>query len=190
MKKSLGAHTLLHPVPVYLVGTYDLEGRPNIMTVSWGGIVCSRPPCAAVSLTKRRHSFEGMEHNKEFTISVPSVDQAKAADFAGLFSGRDVDKFAKAGLTPVRSEHVNAPYVDECPLVLECRLLRTIELGLHTQFIGEILDVKADESVLAPDGMPDIEKLRPFIYAIGTKTYHAIGDPIGKAFEMGKELGE
>lgn len=187
MKKSLGAHTLLHPVPVYLVGTYGLNGRPNVMTVSWGGIVCSRPPCAAVSLTQRRHSFEGLMHHKEFTISVPSVKMAGAVDFAGLISGKDIDKFERTGLTAVHAEHVNAPYVDECPLVLECRLVRTLDLGLHTQFVGEILDVKADEDVLTEDGLPDIARLRPFVYAIGTKTYHAIGESIGHAFDLGKQ---
>ena len=96
-------------------------------------------------------------------MSVPSAAHAKEADYFGIASGRDVDKFAVAGLTAVQGEFVDAPYVGEFPLVLECKLLHTIEIGLHTQFIGEIMDVKADESVLGPDGLPDMDKVQPFV---------------------------
>ena len=92
------------------------------------------------------------------TLSLPSEDYVKQADYFGMVSGRDEDKFSKAKLTPVRGELVDAPFVNEFPLALECRLLQSVEIGLHTEFIGEILDVKADESCLGSDGFPDIEK--------------------------------
>jgi flavin reductase (DIM6/NTAB) family NADH-FMN oxidoreductase RutF len=188
MKKSLGADTLIYPTPTWVVGTYDKDGKANVMTVAWGGICCSQPPCVAVSLRKATYSYGSIIERKAFTVSVPSVAHAKEADYFGIASGRNVDKFAATGLTAVRSELVDAPYVEEFPLVLECKLLHTIEIGLHTQFIGQILDVKADENVLGTDGMPDIDKVRPFVFAPKKHLYYEIGVEIGKGFSMGKEL--
>ncbi|HTX53966.1 MAG TPA: flavin reductase family protein [Candidatus Baltobacteraceae bacterium] len=178
MKRSLGAKTWVYPTPVFVVGTYDQRGRPNVMTASWGGICCSQPPCVAVSLRKATYSHGNIVARRAFTISLPSARQVSQADYFGTASGRDVDKFAATKLTPVRSERVDAPYVGEFPLVLECRLLHTFELGLHTQFVGEILDVKADEEVLRPDGHADVEKLQPLIFAPGVQEYFRIGPMI------------
>ncbi len=186
MKKSLGAKTLLNPTPLLIVGSYDSHDRPNGMAVAWGGICCSQPPCVAVALRKATYSYANIVERKAFTVNVPSVLHIKEADYFGIASGRDGDKFAATGLTPVRSELVDAPYIAECPLVLECRLFQTIELGLHTQFVGEIIDVKADESALDANGNPDIALLQPFVYATGTRTYHAIGKRLGNAFSIGR----
>jgi flavin reductase (DIM6/NTAB) family NADH-FMN oxidoreductase RutF len=123
---------------------------------------------------------------KAYTVSIPSVALAKEADYAGIASGKDVDKFAETKLTPVRSDLVDAPYVQECPIVIECRLIHTLEIGLHTQFVGEIIDVKADEAVLNEKERIDILKVMPFIYDTGQMAYYAIGDRIGKAFSIGK----
>ena len=163
MKKSLGARTLLFPTPVLMVGTYDHEGKPNLMNAAWGGICCSQPPCVAVSLRKATYSWAGIVERKAFTVGIACEARMVEADYVGIASGRDVDKFAIAGLTPVRSDLVDAPYAAEFPVVLECRLLHTIEIGLHTQFIGEIVDVKADSDVLGEDGGPDIMRIRPLI---------------------------
>jgi flavin reductase (DIM6/NTAB) family NADH-FMN oxidoreductase RutF len=189
MKKSFGAKTLVFPTPVWVVGTYDKEGRPNIMAVAWGGICCSSPPCVAVSLRKATYSYSSIVGRKAFTVSVPSEDYAAQADYVGIASGKDGDKFAAAGLTPVRSDLVDAPYVGEFPLVLECRLLHTIEIGLHTQFIGEILDVKAEESVLGEKGFPDIEKVRPLLFEPEVNTYHGVGRFVGKTYKIGRQIG-
>ena len=89
----------------------------------------------------------------------------------------------------MRSELVDAPYVAEFPLILECRLLRTVEIGLHTQFIGEIVDVKADETVLGEEGIPVIGKVKPIVYAPEIRTYHGLGRKIGHAYSVGKEIG-
>ena len=186
MKKSLGAKTLLFPTPVLLVGSYDEEGNPNLMTASWGGICCSQPPCIAVSLRKATYTYAALVERKAFTIGIASEGMMVEADFVGIVSGSDVDKFALAGLTPVRSKVVDAPYAAEFPLVIECRLLHTMELGLHTQFIGEIIDVKADANVLAEDGLPDIVKIKPLIFDTGHRGYYGIGPLLGLAFTVGK----
>ena len=186
MKKSLGAKTLAQPSPVWLVGTYDANGKPNIATVAWGGICCSEPPCVTISLRKATYSYGSIMQRKAYTISIPSVALAKEADYCGIASGKDVDKFAEMKLTPVRSDLVDAPYVQECPIVIECKLLHTLEIGLHTQFIGEIVDVKADEAVLNEKERIDILKVKPFIYDTGQMAYYGIGERIGKAFSVGK----
>jgi len=187
MKQSLGAKTILCPLPVLVVGSYDESGRPNVMTISWGGICCSDPPCAAVSVRKNRYSYGGIVKNEAFTVNVPSAAQVRQADYVGTYSGRDEDKFAAMDLTAVRSDLVNAPYVDEFPLVLECALRHTIEIGVHTQFIGEIMDVKIEADVLDENGRLDVAKLQPFIYAAGEGGYWAVGGSIGRSYAVGKK---
>lgn len=110
----------------------------------------------------------------------------KEADYFGIVSGRNVDKFSEAGLTSIKSNLVDAPYVKEFPLVLECKLIHTIEIGLHTQFIGEIIDVKADELVLKENQLTDIEKIRPVIFAPDSSGYYGLGKNLGEAFSIGK----
>jgi len=187
-KKSLGPKTLLYPTPVWVVGTYDNAGRPNVMTIAWGGICCSKPPCVAISLRKATYSYGNIVERKAFTLNIPSELQAKEADYFGIVSGRSEDKFAATGFTPVHSDLVDAPYLKEFPLILECKVIHVIEIGLHTQFIGEILDVKADESVLSPKGIPDVKKVRPIIFSPEVRHYHKVGDFLGEAFSIGKSI--
>ena len=187
-KRSIGPRTLLYPHPVLIIGTYGPDGRPDAMAAAWGGICSSRPPAVAVSLQKVRQTYENLVERREFTISIPSTDYVREADYFGIVSGRETDKFAATGLTPVKGDRVNAPYVGEFPVVLECRLLQTVEIGMHTQFIGEILDVKEDESVIDADGKPAVEKIRPFIYDSMRQEYYEFGDALAKAFSVGQEL--
>jgi len=154
MKRSIGPRTFVLPTPVWVVGTYDKEGNPNVMTAAWGGICCSKPPCVSISLRKATYTYGNIMDRKAFTVSVPSETHAKETDYFGMVSGKDVDKFAATGLTALKSEIVDAPYVKEFPLVLECKVIHTHEIGLHTQFVGEIMDVKADESVFEETGLP------------------------------------
>jgi flavin reductase (DIM6/NTAB) family NADH-FMN oxidoreductase RutF len=188
MKMSLGAKPIMYPTPVLVVGSYDAEGKANAMTAAWGGIACSKPPCVAVSLRAATASHGNMMARQAFTISLPGQANAAQADYCGIVSGRDHDKFAALGLTAVRSELVDAPYVGEFPLVLECKVVAVHELGLHTQFIGEILDVKADESVLTSEGAIDLELLKPILYAMGMQGYYAVGELVGKAYTIGREI--
>jgi len=186
VKQSLGAKTLLYPTPVLAVGTYHADGRPNVMTAAWGGIACSKPPCVCVSLRAATATHGNIVARKAFTISLPSREQAAAADYFGLVSGRKSDKFAATGLTPVKGEFVDAPYVAEFPLVVECAVVQVHELGLHTQFIGEIKDVKIDEACLDAQGHVDVGKLDPIAFAPDTGAYFALGALIGPAYSLGK----
>lgn len=189
MKKSVGAKTLLFPTPVLMVGSYNQAGRPNLMNAAWGGICCSQPPCVAVSLRKATYSHACIMERKAFTVGIACEGKMAEADYVGIASGRDVDKFAVAGLTAVKSDLVDAPYAAEFPVVLECRLLHVVEIGLHTQFIGEIIDVKADADVIGADGNLDIMKIKPLIFDTSHKGYHGVGPLLGKAFSIGKTKG-
>jgi flavin reductase (DIM6/NTAB) family NADH-FMN oxidoreductase RutF len=188
MKKSLGAKTLIYPAPVLVVGTYDKAGKPNVMTASWGGICCSQPPCVAVSLRKATYSYQSILDRKAFTISIPSEEHLKAADYFGLVSGRNTDKFAAAKLTAVKSKLVDAPYVKEFALVLECKLVDVAEIGMHTQFVGEVVDVKAEDTIIGNGGAVDVKKLRPLIFTPDTQDYYGVGSFLGKVFSAGKGL--
>lgn len=188
-KRSLGPHPLLYPEPVLLVGTYDKEGKPNVMTAAWGGICCSEPLSLMVGVRTNRWTHDPMLERRAFTVSIATEKIAKEADFVGIASGRRYDKFAMAGLTPVKAEKVDAPYVGECPVVLECVLSQSVDLGAHTMMIGEILDVKADEDCLDASGNhPDIAKVAPLIFDSGARAYFGVGRYIAPAFSVGKTL--
>jgi len=188
MKKSFGAKTLAFPDPVWCVGSYDIKDQPNLMTIAWGGICCSKPPAVTISLRKATYTYGNIMARKAYTINIPSVKYVKEADYVGIASGKQENKFETTGLTPVRSDLVDAPYVDEFPMVLECKVIHTYEIGLHTQFIGEIIDVKVDQATLTVKGMPDMFKVEPFIYDSGIQAYHQIGEKIADAFQIGKKL--
>ena len=188
MKKSIGADTLAYPTPVWCVGSYDSEGKPNVMTVAWCGICCSKPPAVTISLRKAAYTFDSIMARKAYTINVPSAQYAAEADYFGIVSGKRTDKFKDTGLTPVRSDKVDAPYVSEFPLIIECKVIHTHEIGMHTQFIGEIIDVKAEATILDAKGRPRIEAAAPFVLNFGTRDYWSIGESIGDGFDMGKKF--
>jgi len=188
VKRSIGARTVVYPTPVFIVGTYDAEGKPNAMAAAWAGICCSRPPCVAVSLRKATYTYHNIVTRQAFTVSIPSEDHVTQADYLGIATGAREAKFAVSGLTPVRSDLVDAPYVAEFPFALECRLLHTIEIGLHTQFIGEIVDIKADEAALTENGRLSIERVKPILFAPDDRAYYGVGRHLGQAFSIGREL--
>jgi flavin reductase (DIM6/NTAB) family NADH-FMN oxidoreductase RutF len=185
---SLGASTFAPVTPVWVVGTYDHEGKPNVMTAAWAGICCSKPPCVYVSLRKATYTYGNLMERKAFTIGFPSETHVKEADFFGIVSGKDTEKLATANLTPVKSDLVDAPYVKEFPVILECRVVKVVEIGLHTEFIGEILDVKADPAVLDENKVPDVEKVKPLVWSLGNMSYRKVGKHAGKSFSLGKKL--
>lgn len=172
-----------------LVGTYDSEGKPNIATIAWAGICNSNPVLVGLGVRPSRHTHSAILARKAFTISIPTEGMAAATDFAGLASGRNLDKFAVAGLTPVSSDVVDAPYVEECPVNIECTLYRHLEFGSHSYFIGEVRDIKADPSCLSANGKhPDMLKLLPLAYDAGENSYYGVNKLIGKAFSIGTSL--
>jgi flavin reductase (DIM6/NTAB) family NADH-FMN oxidoreductase RutF len=137
-------------------------------------------------LRKATYSYGSIVAREAFTVSVPSEEYFKEADYFGIASGRDSAKFEVAELTPVRSDLVDAPFVGEFPLVLECKLLHTLEIGLHTLFVGEILDVKAEEALLDERGRIVVADLKPFWFAPDSRAYYGLGPFLGEAFSVGR----
>lgn len=178
-KKSLGARPALAPLPVWVVGSYDSVGRANMMAASWVAICCSQPPSLMVALHKATYTYGNIMKRKAFTVNIPSEEFAAETAYFGSVSGRDVDKLTVAGLTPVASELVDAPYLEEFPLAAECRLLSTYELGLYTMFIGEIVDVKASASVLDANGRVDMALMHPIVYGTGKGAFYTLGRDLG-----------
>ncbi len=188
-KIHLNPNTILHPHPVLLVGTYGADGKPNLMNAAWGGICCSDPPCVAVSLREATLTYHNILNSQAFTVGIPSRKFVEIADYVGIVSGRDHDKFKDTALTVLKSEKVNAPLAVEFPYSLECRLYQHHKLGLHTIFIGEILGILADEAVLGEKGLPDIDKVQAILYGgFGSNYYFAVGEKLGEAFSVGKKI--
>lgn len=188
MKKSLGATTLAQPTPVWAVSAYDEDGKANAMIAAWGGICSSNPASMTVSLRASRHTYAGILKHKAFVINVCTKSLAAESDYLGIVSGKKEDKITKLGLTPVDSDVVNAPYIDEYPLVIECELTHTHEVGVHIMLIGEVKDVKCDDDKLVDGKHPDPEKILPLIFSPGTRAYHTIGEHVGQGFDIGKKF--
>ena len=189
MKLFLPAQTISLPSPVLIIGTYGSDGRPNIMTAAWGGIASSKPPCISVSLREATLSYHNIKQTEAFTVNIPSEKYLKEADFVGMVSERECDKFKETHLTPEKSKLVNAPIVKEFPYALECKLIKQVNLGSHAMFVGEIVGLVADSKVLNKNKLPDIEKVRPMLFgSFGSMAYYNIGDKLGDAFSVGIEL--
>ena len=186
-KRDLGSKLALYPNPLLLVGTYDDSGKPNVMTVGWGGICNSRPPCVAISVRKETNTYQGLINRKAFTINIPDEKFINETSYFGIASGHNVNKFEETGLTPIKSDFIDAPYIEEIPLNIECEVIQTIEIGSHTQFIGLIKNVKIDSSF--DEEKPIIERLNPIIYGVGDNhQYYTINKKLKKPNIKGRKL--
>lgn len=166
MKKEVRPYPAVFPVPVALLTVDDPDaGKPNIITIAWVGNVCSDPPMLSVSIRPTRYSHRLVEQAGEFCINIPTAEQLEKADYCGVVSGRDHDKFAETGFTAEKAPHVNAPMIKECPVNIECRVRQKVSLGVHDMFIAEIVAVHIDENYMDEKGRrPDYEKIRPVAY--------------------------
>ncbi|MGQ9675619.1 MAG: flavin reductase family protein [Chloroflexota bacterium] len=164
-KRRLRPSTALQPVPAVLVTCVDNEGRANIITLAWVGVVCSVPPMVSIAVRPERFSHRLIDETKEFVVNVPSVDLVWAVDYCGTRSGKNEDKFAGTGLTPLPASQVKAPIIAECPIGMECVVRQKLSLGSHDLFLGEVVAVQADESVLDESGAIAVGKVNPIAYA-------------------------
>lgn len=169
--------TMIYPLPPVMVSCGSMEA-PNIITVAWTGIANSDPAMTYVSLKPQRFSHGLIQKQQEFVINLTSENLIKAADFCGVRSGRDLDKFAVTKLTPEKCEHVSAPMIAESPVSLECRVAEIIKLGSHDMFLSQILGVYIDASLLDEKGMFHLEKSGVAAYCHGH--YYALGRKLGK----------
>lgn len=168
--------TILSPVPAVLVSC-AAEGKQNLFTVAWTGIVCSNPPRTYISVRPERYSYALIQKSREFCINLPTSRLVKAVDFCGVKSGRDVDKFQTWHLTAEASETVSCPSIGECPITLECRVFEEKPLGSHTMFLADITAVTVDERIVGEDGKMHLEQANLMAYGHGT--YYTLGKRIG-----------
>lgn len=170
--------TGLYPTPVVLVTCVDGMGKPNIITLAWAGVVCSEPPQLGIAVRPSRHSHAILRRSGQFVVNIPSQEQLHASDVCGTVSGRDHDKFALTGLTPLPATKVLAPLLAQCPVNLECVLRHVLALGSHDLFIGEVVAYHVRKDILGDHGRPDFGKARPFTYNQGE--YWGLGELLGR----------
>lgn len=169
---------MLNPVPAVMVSVTDKEGKSNIITVAWAGTVCTNPPMVSISVRPSRYSYQILEETGEFVINLTNESLVKACDYCGVVSGRDVDKFAKTGLTPIPMEHVHAMGIDESPVNMECKITEKRKLGSHTMFIAEVVGVTVDDQYMDETGKFHINESGLVMYSHGE--YFALGKKLGK----------
>lgn len=169
---------MLNPVPAVMVSVTDKEGKSNIITVAWAGTVCTNPPMVSISVRPSRYSYQILEETGEFVINLTNESLVKACDYCGVVSGRDVDKFAKTGLTPIPMEHVHAMGIEESPVNMECKITEKRELGSHTMFIAEVVGVTVDDQYMDETGKFHINESGLVMYSHGE--YFALGKKLGK----------
>lgn len=183
-RTSVDPRARFYVVPIFVVGTYNPDGRPNVAVAAWGGTVSFVPPRLAVYLRPSTQSCSNILQRGAFTVSVPPHEYARHVDLMGTRSGRETDKFAETGLTPVRSEVVDAPYVGEFPVAVECRVVGTGETGIHLEIVADVVDIKAEAACLNRKGYPDFDIVRPLLFAPEDGLYHSLGPSVGRAFKM------
>ena len=185
MRKNLKAKAYIYPLPVLIVGTYDENGTPDAMNAAWG-TVCDTAQVAVV-LSAGHTTVKNLLKTGAFTVAIADAKNVVPADYVGVVSANNTpDKLAKTGWHITKSEFVNAPIIEELPLVLECKL---ISYDTETEIcIGEVVNVSADESILDENGKINLAKLQPLCYASEVREYYTLGEKVGKAFSDGLVL--
>ena len=184
MKKSFDKG-FVTPLPVFIIASYDKDGKPNAMNAAWAGQVGRD----LISISLGSHvTTDNIKANKEFTVSFATKDFLAECDYVGLVSqAKAPDKLDKAGFTVTRSEKVNAPIIDNLPVALECKAVDIIEEYGETRVVAQVVGMVADESVLTDDKV-DLDKLDPIIYDSSAKAYRVIGEIAGGAWDAGKKF--
>ncbi len=182
--------SIVTPLPVLMIGTYDEEGNANVMNIAWGGQCGPKHIAINIGLPEvEKKTLKNIKAKKEFTVSYATKDTMEISDYFGLFSGNVVDKIAEAGVNVEKAENVDAPIIAEYPLTAECKLVEMNENDLgEMHIIGEIVNISADESILDDEGNISVDKLQPIIYDSIGKTYRIVGEVVGTAFEDGIKI--
>jgi flavin reductase (DIM6/NTAB) family NADH-FMN oxidoreductase RutF len=166
----------LRPVPVVLVSCGHGE-QSNIITIAWTGVVCSKPPHIGIGVRPGRHSYDLIQKTGEFVVNIPGEELIDEVEYCGFVSGKEVDKFAARGLTPIPGSSIQTPIIAECPINIECRVGHHLPLGSHDLFIGEVVAVQISPEVLDEQGRVDNEKLKPILFTINE--YWGLGKLLG-----------
>ncbi len=188
MKKELGAQPLFFPAPVWVIGTYDKEGKPNVMTAGWVGGCCSTPPCISIAVRKERYTHECILAHQAFTINVPSEKFVVETDFFGNVSGGSTINCRQPNSHRSPAASSMHPTSMNFRLSWNVNLIHSTELGSHTLFIGEILQSRADEEILTEKGIVDMKKLDPFVLGHRSFSYFKIGEFLAPEHKSGRIL--
>ena len=172
------AGNMLNPVPAVMVSVSDGNGKNNIITVAWAGTICTNPPMLSISVRPERYSYEMIKSTKEFVVNLTTKDLVRACDYCGVTSGRDVDKFEKMKLTPIKLPNVSVPGIKESPVNIECRVKKIEELGSHTMFIADVVGVTVDDEYMDEKGKFNINDTGLVMYSHGE--YFVMGEKLGK----------
>jgi len=183
-KIEIDGGRVFYPMPCSVVGA-NVEGKANYLTVAWFSMVNPEPPYLAVAMNKAHYTNAGIKANGTFSVNIPSVDMAEKTDYCGVVSGRKFDKAAVFETFYGKLE--TAPMIREFPFNAECRLVKTIDLPAEELFIGEIIAAYCDETCLT-EGVPDLNKINPFILSMSDKKYRALGPEVGAAWQIGTKL--
>lgn len=185
MRKNFGAKPWTYPQPVFIIGTYDEQGKPDVMNAAWGGI--DYDDRINLCLSTGHKTVKNLLATKAFTVSMGTVDKMVECDYAGIVSANNVaDKFEHTGFHATKSEFVNAPLINELPMTVECELVSYDPETCH--LVGRIVNVSADESILDNKGKIDPAKLRPIVFDPVHNDYLAVGEKVGNAFKDGSKL--
>ena len=178
-KKQIKPFRPIYPSPAGLVTSISEDGQPNIITLGEiFNISIAKPVIVGIAIRKQRYSHTLISATREYVVNLPTAAMAKAVDQVGCVSGRDVDKFAEFGLTPVSADNVRPPLIDECPMNIECRVIGIQEIGDHDLFLGEAVTVHIAEGALNEQGRIIVEKLDPLCYLAGE--YWRVGAKLGR----------
>lgn len=177
-KQHWKAGNMLNPVPAVMVSVSDGNCKNNIITVAWAGTICTNPPMLSISVRPERYSYEMIKSTKEFVVNLTTKDLVRACDYCGVTSGRDVDKFEKMKLTPIKLPNVSVPGIKESPVNIECRVKKIEELGSHTMFIADVVGVTVDDEYMDEKGKFNINNTGLVMYSHGE--YFVMGEKLGK----------
>lgn len=169
---------MLYPVPPVMVSCKRGDEKPNIITVAWAGTICSSPAMVSISVRPERYSYDIIKESGEFVINLVTEKLTFATDYCGVKSGRDEDKFKAMNLTPLTSQHVDAPGIEESPVNIECKVKDIIPLGSHHMFVAEVVGVTIDEKYMDETGKFNLNHSGLVSYSHGE--YFELGKKIGK----------
>lgn len=176
-KQVWKAGNMLYPLPAVMVSVTDKEGKNNIITVAWAGTICTNPPMVSISVRPERYSYHMIEETGDFVINLTTEELAYATDYCGVKSGREVDKFKEMKLTPETGTYVKSPLIQECPVNIECKVIKKEELGSHHMFLAEVKAVHVDDTYIDEKNRFALEKTKPMVYVHGE--YYSLGKLLG-----------
>lgn len=166
-KVDLKGSVILNPVPVVMVTSRGKDGKDNVFTVGWVGTVCTKPPMLSISVRPERLSHKYISETMEFTVNMPTSKLTKAVDYVGVRSGKTVDKIKEMNFTMKEGTNVSSPYIDECPVSIECKVKTVLQLGTHDCFIAEVVGSHVNKNLFDEKGKIHLEKANLISYCHG-----------------------